>query len=226
MRKGSRPVLVLVIGGLAALAGASTPAAAQTEPRPFMTVQGPMLVSPPLPPATLIEGFRAPVGAVVTVGYEVLGEVAEISVDARELRDSTGGRVRGVVVEVTEDEKAPQQSATRQSATRQSASRQSASQQAYIDIDELPDLLRGIDDLLTVTENPTQFRNFQMYYATRGDLELTAASSRNRGVVYSVQVGRLAKARREGLTAGELERFRTLIEAASQRLATIRSDRE
>ena len=221
MRKGSRPVLVLVIGGLAALAGASTPAAAQTEPRPFMTVQGPMLVSPPLPPATLIEGFRAPVGAVVTVGYEVLGEVAEISVDARELRDSTGGRVRGVVVEVTEDEKAPQQSAPRQS-----ASRQSASQQAYIDIDELPDLLRGIDDLLTVTENPTQFRNFQMYYATRGDLELTAASSRNRGVVYSVQVGRLAKARREGLTAGELERFRTLIEAASQRLATIRSDRE
>ena len=221
MRKGSRPVLVLVIGGLAALAGASTPAAAQTEPRPFMTVQGPMLVSPPLPPATLIEGFRAPVGAVVTVGYEVLGEVAEISVDARELRDSTGGRVRGVVVEVTEDEKAPQQSAPRQSAPRQIAS-----QQAYIDIDELPDLLRGIDDLLTVTENPTQFRNFQMYYATRGDLELTAASSRNRGVVYSVQVGRLAKARREGLTAGELERFRTLIEAASQRLATIRSDRE
>jgi hypothetical protein len=186
-----------------------------------MTVQGPMLVSPPLPPATLIEGFRAPVGAVVTVGYEVLGEVAEISVDARELRDSTGGRVRGVVVEVTEDEKAPQQSAPRQSAPRQIAS-----QQAYIDIDELPDLLRGIDDLLTVTENPTQFRNFQMYYATRGDLELTAASSRNRGVVYSVQVGRLAKARREGLTAGELERFRTLIEAASQRLATIRSDRE
>jgi hypothetical protein len=216
MRKGSRPVLALVMVGLAALAGVSAPAAAQTEQRPFMTVQGPMLVSPPLPPATLMEGFRAPVGALVTVGHEVIGEVAEISVDARELRDSTGGLVRGVVVEVTAEEKAPQQS----------AARQSASQQSYIDVDELPDLLRGIDQLLSVTWNPTQFRNFEMYYATKGDLELTASSSRNRGVVYSVQVGRLSKARREGLTAGELKEIRTLIEAASQRLATLRSDRE
>jgi hypothetical protein len=163
-----------------------------------------------------MEGFRAPVGALVTVGHEVLGEVAEISVDARELHDSTGGRVRGVVVEVTAEEKAP----------RQSASRQPTSQESYVDVDELPALLQGIDQLLTVTGNPTQFRNFEMYYATKGDLELTASSSRNRGVVYSVQVGRLAKARRDGLTGGELKQFRTLIEAASQRLATLGSDRE
>jgi hypothetical protein len=43
--------------------------------------------------------------------------------------------------------------------------------------------------------------------------------------VFSVEVGRLAKARKEGLTAGELQQLRTLIEAASQRIATVPTDR-
>jgi hypothetical protein len=167
----------------------------------FMQSQTPLLIGPPPPPATQMEGFRAPIGAVVTVGYEVLGEVAGVSVDARELRASTGTRVRGVVIEVTEEKAPPQQS--------------------YVDVDELPDLLRGIDRLLNVTDNPTQFRNFEMHYATKGELELTASSSRNRGVVFSVEVGRLVKARRERLTAGEVQQLRTLIEAASQKLATM-----
>jgi hypothetical protein len=64
-----------------------------------------------------------------------------------------------------------------------------------------------------------------MHYATKGELEVTASSSHNRGVVFSVEVGRLAKARKEGLTAGELQQLRTLIEAASHRIATIATDR-
>jgi len=40
-------------------------------------------------------------------------------------------------------------------------------------------------------------------------------------VVFSDEAGRLAKARHEGLTAGDLQQLRTLIEAASQKLATI-----
>jgi len=198
MRTGSR--LALVIGCLAGGMAAAAPAAAQADARHVMPA-GPMFIAQPPPPATKIEGFQAPIGAVVTVGYEVLGEVAGISVDARELRDSTGGRIRGVVVEVAEEKAAPQQS--------------------YIDVDELPDLIHGMDRLLNVTDNPTQFRNFEMHYATKGELELIASSSHNRGVVFSVEVGRLMKARRERLTAGELQQLRTLIEAASQRLLTM-----
>jgi hypothetical protein len=78
-----------------------------------------------------------------------------------------------------------------------------------------------MDRMINVTENPTQFRNFEMHYATKGELELVASSSRNRGVVFSVEVGRLAKLRREHLTGGELQQLRTLIEAASQKLATL-----
>jgi hypothetical protein len=204
MRKGSRSVLVSV--GAAALVAIGLPAAAQqVDVRSLIDTQSPLIVAPPLPPATQLEGFHAPIGAVVTVGHEVLGNVRGISVEVRELRDSTGGRARGLTIEIATDNAAPHWS--------------------YIDLDEVPQLLRGIDQLLPLTSNPTQFSNFEMHYATKGELEVTASSSPNRGVVFSVEVGRLAKARKEGLTAGELQQLRTLIEAAAQRIATMATDR-
>jgi hypothetical protein len=203
MRKGSRSVLVSV--GAAALIAIGLPAAAQqVDVRSLIDTQSPLIVAPPLPPATQLEGFHAPIGAVVTVGHEVLGDVRGISVEVRELRDSTGGRARGLTIEINSDK---------------------ARQWSYIDLDEVPQLLRGIDQLLPLTSNPTQFSNFEMHYATKGELEVTASSSANRGVVFSVEVGRLAKASKEGLTAGELQQLRTLIEAASQRIATMATDR-
>ena len=203
MRSGSRIARTIV--SLALLAAFARPAAAQSETRPFPDQQMPIIVAPPLPPATLLEGFRAPVGAVVTIGHEMLGDVKGISVGVRELRDSNGGRVRGVVVEVTPEK--------------------SAAQVSYIDIDELPLLIHGLDQLLAVTTNPTQFRNFEVHYATKGELEVTGSSSRSRGIAFSVEAGRPAKARRDDLTPGELQQLRILIEAASQRLATMPLDK-
>jgi len=197
MRTGShgRVAVWIVVGLLAA-----APVAAQNAAREAIPQPGPMLIGPPPPPATLIEGFRAPLGSVVTVGYEVVGEVAGVAVDARELRDSSGGRVRGVVVEVAQ-EKGP-------------------TEQSYVDVDELSDLLKGMDRLLNVIDNPTQFKNFEMHYATKGELELTASSTRNRGVLFTVEAGRMMKARQR-LTSGELQQLRTLVEAAAQKLATL-----
>jgi len=204
MRSGSRTALVMVVF-LPVLAAIAAPAAAQPDARSFLDAQGPMLLGPPLPPATVLEGFRAPLGAVVTIGHETLGEVKGISVQIRELRDSTGGRVRGAVVEVNPDKASPQVS--------------------YIDIDELPPLIHGLDQLLAVTTNPTQFRNFEVHYATKGELEIAGSSSRSRGIVFSVEAGRPLKARREDLTAGELQQLRILLEAASQKLATMPLDK-
>ncbi len=201
MRTGSR--CVFVIAGLVVLTTWSVPAAAQQLT--FLDPQSPMLVSPPLPPATLLEGFRAPIGAVVTIGHEVLGEVRGVSVEVRELRDSTGTRVRGLAVNVNPDK--------------------GSAQSSYVDIDEVTPLLNGIETLLPITANPTQFSSFEMHYATKGELEVTASSTRNRGVQFSVEAGRLVKARRDGLTAGELQQLHTLIEAASQKLATMPLDR-
>jgi hypothetical protein len=161
----------------------------------------PIVLPAPLPPATIMEAFQYPVGTLFTVGYEDLGEVAGISVEVREMRDARGGRVRGVVVEITTG--------------------QSAREQSLIDADELPALLKGFDAMLEIRANPTQFRNFETRFATKGELILSANSSRNRGVLYAVEAGRLGKARRGGLTGGEMHQLRILFEAASQKLATL-----
>jgi hypothetical protein len=165
----------------------------------------PLILQAPLPPATMMEGFQYPVGTLFTVGYDDLGDVAGISVEVREMRDARGGRVRGVVVEVTTG--------------------QSAREQSLVDADEIPDLLRGFDTMLEIRANPTQFRNFETRFATRGELILSANSTRTRGVLYAVEVGRLVKARRGGLTGGEMHQLRVLLEAASQKLATLVPDK-
>jgi hypothetical protein len=176
------------------------PAAAQTPPAAGAAPQAPVIVSPAPPPATLLEAFRPANGSVLTIGYDDLGDVANISVDVREMRDSSGARARGVVVTV--------------------GNRRGPHEQSYVDEDELPELLKGVDALLTIGQNPTPYRNFDVQYATRGELVLTASSSRNRGIVYRVEVGRLLKVVSGPLTGGEIHQLRTLFEAASQKLAT------
>src|SRR5262249_3455824 len=152
---------------------ASSHAAAQTPQEPAAP-QAPMFIGPPPPPATLLERFKPANGSVLTIGSEDLGEVAGISVDVRELRESSGKHARGVIVEI-------------------SAGRQVPREQSFVDEDELPELLKGFDALLGVSQNPTPFKNFDIQYATKGELVLTASSSRNRGIVYRVEVGRLVK---------------------------------
>jgi hypothetical protein len=159
---------------------------------------------PPLPPATMLEGFPQPIGSMLTLGYDELGEVDGVSVDVREIRDARGARVRGLVVEI--------------------ATTPTSSEQSLVDADEIPGLLKAVDDLVAITANPTQFRSFEVRYMTRGELALTASSSRNRGIVFGVEVGRLAKVRR-ALTAGEMHQLRTLFEVASQKLATLIADK-
>jgi hypothetical protein len=169
--------------------------------------QEPILIGPPPPPATALEAFRALPGAIQTTAYEDLGEVSGVIVEAREMRDSLGARVRGIVVTVTGGG---------------AASRQAPPDQAFVDPDELPALLRAFDALQAITTNPTgEFKNFDMRYSTKGELVLTASSTRQRGVIYGVEVGRVLRARR-GLNGGEFNQLRTLVEAAQQKLATLR----
>jgi hypothetical protein len=199
MRRIARPGLM--VGILLSVVSVS-PVMAQGASTP----QPPTLMAPALPPATMLEGFRQPVGALLTLGYEELGEVSGVFVDVREMRDARGGRVRGLVVEIA-------------------APGQSSREQSFVDADEIPGLMKGVDDLLAITANPTQFKSFEVRYSTRGELTLTASSSRNRGILFGVEVGRLIKTRRGALTAGEIHQLRTLFEAAAQKLATLAADK-
>ena len=156
------------------------------------------ITSTPPPPATKIEAFKPAAGTVVTFGYNELGSVPGISVDAREIRDTKGNVARGVAVEVT-----------------QSEYRQ---ERAFVDTDELPELLKGIDALLGVKTNPTTYENFEVRYTTKGDLQITAFNNGAR-IRYAVQAGRISKAQ-AFVDEDALRKLRTMFETASQQLGT------
>jgi len=201
MRTHRRLFVAAIVMVTAAPLAAQAPANGQGQPPP----QEPIIIGPPPPPATALEAFSVPPGAVLMTAYEDLGEVDGVFVEAREARDGRGSRVRGIVVTIE--------------------GRQPRPEQAFIDPDEFLDLLKGFDALLAITTNPTsQFRNFDMRYGTRGELVLTASSTRTHGVVYGVEVGRVMRARRT-LNGGEFHQLRTLVEAAQQKLAALREER-
>jgi hypothetical protein len=155
----------------------------------------------PAPPATKIEGFKPAVGSVFTLGYDELGQVSGISVDVREMKDQRNTPVRGLVVEITES--------------------QYRKERSFVDADEIPELLKGFDSLLEVKSNPTHFKNFEVRYTTRGELQLTAFNSSNGTVQYAVQAGRTLKAQRIGLSAANMQELRALFLSAALRLQAL-----
>jgi hypothetical protein len=159
--------------------------------------------APPLPPATRLEAFKPAAGTLVTFGYNELGSVGDVSVDAREIRGAQGTSVRGVVVEVTQS--------------------QYREERAFIDTDELDELLSGIDALLAIQSNPTGFQNFEVQYTTKGELQITAFSSRG-GISYAVEAGRVTTAR-VFLNADNIRRLREMFAAAQTLLNTPNASR-
>jgi hypothetical protein len=141
----------------------------------------------------------------VTLGYDELvapGMFSGVSLDVREMRSAAGGVVRGLVAEVRES--------------------QYRTERAFVDADELPELLRGITALLDVKANPTVFKDFEVRYRTRGELEVSAYSSGGK-IRYAISAGRVVRASRLDLSAHEIEALRSSIEQAQSRLASPRS---
>ncbi len=147
-------------------------------------------------PATKVEGFRPAAGTVMTFGYNELGRVGTISVDAREMSDTRGGTVRGVAVQITEGEYKEERS--------------------FVDADELPELIRGIDALLAVKANPTRYENFEVRYTTKGELQITAFNSGPK-ISFAIRAGRVTTA--QAFTDEEgIRRLRAMFETANQLL--------
>jgi hypothetical protein len=150
----------------------------------------------PPPPPTKLEAFQPPVGSVFTIAHEDLGNVMGINIDLREVRDARGKPIRGLIVQV-------------------------GTERSFVDADELAGLLRGCDALLDVNANPTQFKTFETRFATRGSLELTAATNDDHGVTYSVKVGRFRIAGANMLTATHMRQLRDIFATAAQKLSSL-----
>jgi len=128
----------------------------------------------PLLPPTKLEAFQPPVGSIFTIAYDEMGTVGSVRVELREVRDTGGKPIRGLIVEVPGPD---------------------GPERSYVDVDELAGLLRGCDALLQVGANPTPFKTYEARYATRGSLELTASTKDDKGTLFSVTVGRFRTAR-------------------------------
>jgi len=159
----------------------------------------------PPPPATKLEAFEPSAGSLTTLGYDVLGEVGyggAISVEAREVRSAKGAIARGLLVRVRESEY--------------------SRDNAFIDADEIPELIKGIDAILATTANPTAFQNFETRYTTRGELEVTAySSSRNAQIRFAIKAGRVTTSQVISLQAADITKFRAMIVAANEKLASL-----
>jgi hypothetical protein len=154
-------------------------------------------------PATKIEAFKPAAGSMLTFGYDELGRVRGVSVDVREMRDTRGGGARGLAVLVTDLQHNRQES-------------------SFVDVDEIPELLKVFDALAEVKDNPTQFKNFEVRYATKGELQLTAFNDARTGnVLYAVQAGRTLRAQTIGLSAADMQQLRGLFDIAFQKLSSL-----
>jgi hypothetical protein len=114
------------------------------------------------------------------------------------MHDAKGTDARGLLVQVTES--------------------QYRTERSFVDADEIPELLKGIDAIIEVKANPTQFKSFEVRYTTRGSLQLTAFNMTSGKIQYAVQTGRTLKAQIVGLDEGGIVKLCGLFEAASQKL--------
>lgn len=149
---------------------------------------------PPLP--TKLEAFQPTPGAVFSVGHENLGNVGGVIVEVREMRDSKSKPVRGLIVTIN-------------------------TERSFVDADELAGLLRGCDALLEVTSNPTAFKGYEARYTTKGSLELAAETSEDRGVTYSVKVGRFRTAASGQLSPAQMAQLREIFATAAEKISAL-----
>jgi hypothetical protein len=163
-------------------------------PRPAPSAQ------PAPPAATRLEGFHPDAGTIVTLGYSELGSVSGVSVDVRELRAARTGTVRGLLVEITQGEYRQERS--------------------FVDADEIPELVRGVDAILAVGSNPTSFQQFEVRYTTRGELQLTAFNNTSGNISYSVRAGRITTAQKF-ISTSDLQRLRTMFVAAQEKISSL-----
>ena len=157
----------------------------------------------PPPPATKLEAaFDPSAGTLTTIGYDDLGTIpGQVTVEVREVRGPKGVLARGLLVRVRESDY--------------------SRDNAFVDADELPELLKGLDAILAIKENPTPFQGFEMSYTTRGKLELSAYSSGLGSIRYAIQAGRVTTSTVVNVHSDYMTRFRAMIVAAQEKIATL-----
>ena len=175
-------------------------------PVAFLAMSAPLLAqsehSPePEKPKTKLEAFVAQDGAVIVQGFSKIGEVkgqysTSVVVESKELTNaSSGKKEHGITFEVRETR--PERDHT-----------------SYVDYDEIPSLIKGLEYIAKVDKSATPFDNFQADYRTRGDLQISTYSTDGGAkIAAAVSSGTIGRTR-AFLTLRDLDSLRTFVETA------------
>ena len=198
--RGLKPATSILVNAVA-LVFLATPAAAHgVQVGVPLNTPLPVIVQPALQPTTKLELFQPEGGSIVTMGYEVLGAIARgrVFVEVRDVRDTRGNMAGGASLHIVE------------SGTRD--------ERAFLDLDELPGLLRNFDALLKYTANPTPFKRFEARFTTRGNLSFVAYSNTTGAIEYALQVNKVPLATILNIESGDMLKLHALLEQAVQKL--------
>jgi hypothetical protein len=165
----------------------------------------------PEKPKTKLEAFVAQDGVVVIRGFSKIGEVAgkfgsSVIVESKEFTNAgSGKREHGITVQVKE------------------AGRLERDHTSYVDFDEIPSLLKGLDYISKVDRSSTTLDQFQADYRTKGDLVVSTFNDSS-GTKVSVAVSSGAIGRTTAYFAlADLERIRALVQTAYASLEKLRT---
>ena len=136
-------------------------------------------------PKTKLEAFQQQTGSVLIKGYTDVGSIvaAEPSTSIVQVRAlefvtaSTNKKAMGIIVEITEV-------SSRMNIT--------GSDRAFIDYDEVDDLLEGIDYISKATTAVTKHGQFEVKYTTNGDFSATTFNDDSGNIKAAIDVGRIS----------------------------------
>ncbi len=159
-------------------------------------------------PPTKLEAFMAQDGAVVIRGSSRVGAVrgepgSLVTVASKEVTNAgTGERAHGIAVEVRK------------------LDRREPDRISYVDFDEIPPLLSGLEYIARVDKSATSLDQFEAEYRTKGGL-VVAMYNTSGGMKAAVSTGLVATATAE-LEFADLLRFRQILQSAYDGLKAIR----
>jgi len=158
-------------------------------------------------PKTQLEAFAAETGAVIIKGYTDIGKVTgtgAVEVDCREFTNAQSGRKSyGMVINVKE------------------SGRLERNDNSFIDFDEIPSLISGIDYIGKINKYVTKLQNFEATYTTKGDFAITIFNNAKGELGIAVRSGRFGRASAY-LTMQQLGQLRSLILSAKEKIESIK----
>ena len=196
MNIGSRHIVSTLLGSVVAINSSLAIAQASEEKQQ---------------PKTKLESFQRQTGSILVKGYTEIGSVATAtpSTAVVEIRcmefsnPTTKQKQTGIIIETT---------------TLNSRMDVSGSSRAFIDYDEIENLLKGLEYVAKTTPDISKHKNFEVKYETRGGFSTTVFNDSEGKLLASIDIG----ARSAHIPMEKFSNFRSLILQAREKLDSLR----